>query len=330
VEEHPPVTDVQRRRLLDAMAEIVGEEGYAAATVTATCARAGLSRQTFYQRFDGREQCFIAVLDHAYDFGMSVILRAFGSAATWTDGLREAFASLLVLFENRPALARLWIIESNAAGPWALVHRERNLATMTEAIVAHWAPPASSASHPQAVNAVMAAVVGVIQRHLATEHPGPLVNLLGSLMGIATDPFLKPESVANEIRRGDALAAAIADGLHQPAGLTDPEPEVDIPPSLLDPRAHRARAALFYLASNPGASNRSIADGIEINSHVQISRLLSRLEGMGLLNKRSALPGRTNAWKLSGSGESTILLLQESGLGAGDTSSTPADLTVTS
>ncbi|HEY8304512.1 MAG TPA: hypothetical protein VIG42_07990 [Solirubrobacteraceae bacterium] len=38
---------VQRHRLLDAMADVVGEKGFAAASVSAVCARAKLSRQTF-------------------------------------------------------------------------------------------------------------------------------------------------------------------------------------------------------------------------------------------------------------------------------------------
>lgn len=293
------------------MAEIVGENGYVAATVTAVSARAGLSRQTFYQRFESRESCFLAVLDDAYEVAMSVILRSFGAVDDWRDGLREAFASLLVLFETRPGLARLWMIESSAAGPWALAHRERNLAAMTEGIVAHWDPPRPAGSHPHAVNAVMAAVVGAIQRHLATEHPEPLVSLLGTLMGTAIDPFLDPAVVAAEIRRGDEAAAAIADGQHRPAGLADLEPEMDIPPLLVDPRAHRARACLFHLASNPKASNRQIANAAGISSHTQISSLLSRLADMGLAEKKEMRPGYRNAWSLTAQGKSAVAALSQ-------------------
>lgn len=114
------------------MAEIVGEKGYGAATVAAVCARAQLSRQTFYRRFDSRESCFLAVLDVAYREAGAVIIGAFDSAPSWSDAVREAFASLLVLFETRPGLARVWMIESIAAGPWALEHRERRVHQLTD------------------------------------------------------------------------------------------------------------------------------------------------------------------------------------------------------
>ena len=53
----------QRGRLLDAMARVVAEKGYGAASVADVIARAGVSRQTFYVHFRDKLDCFLAAYD---------------------------------------------------------------------------------------------------------------------------------------------------------------------------------------------------------------------------------------------------------------------------
>jgi hypothetical protein len=76
-----------------------------------------------------------------------------------------------------------------------------------------------------------------------------------------------------------------------------------VPASLRDPRAHRARKCLLYLAEHPGASNRRIATAIGITRHDQISTLLSRLARGGLVVNQGRRPGLANAWSLSIDGQ---------------------------
>ncbi len=298
--------DLRRRRLLDAMAQVVGGESFAAASVSAVCAHAKLSRQTFYKHFTSREECFLAVLDDAYEQANRIIVRAFVASPDWRRGLREALASLLILFESHPGLARLWMIEAITAGPWALAHRERKVVAMTEAIFAYWQP--ATGIEPAAAMNVMAAVLGTIQRHLATDAPEPLITLLGPLIGIATNPFLDADAVAAEIHRAEELSSAIAAGTRQPAGLPA-EDSVEVPLRLLDPRAHRARACILYLASLPGASNRQIGDAIGVPSATQASVLLSRLVDWALVEKRAGGPGRPNANSLTAKGDAVARAL---------------------
>jgi AcrR family transcriptional regulator len=79
---------------------------------------------------------------------------------------------------------------------------------------------------------------------------------------------------------------------------------------LADPRSHRARACVVYLAAHPGASNRQIAEGIGVARHSQMSSLLARLAGTGLLLKRPGRPGRPNAWSLTERGVQVTLALR--------------------
>lgn len=58
--------EFQRARILDAIAGVLDEHGLAGTTVGVVCARAKVSSRTFYEVFESREQCFMAVLDEGY------------------------------------------------------------------------------------------------------------------------------------------------------------------------------------------------------------------------------------------------------------------------
>src|ERR1700752_5261293 len=66
----------QRGRLLAAMAAAVAVKGYAGVAVADVIAQAGVSRKTFYEHFDNKEECFLA----AYDAGVELILDAIDAA----------------------------------------------------------------------------------------------------------------------------------------------------------------------------------------------------------------------------------------------------------
>jgi hypothetical protein len=70
-----------------------------------------------------------------------------------------------------------------------------------------------------------------------------------------------------------------------------------------NPSARRLRECLLFLAGYPDCSNREVAVGIGIAHQSQISRLLSRLLRENLAVRRSAGPGKRNAWRLTPRGE---------------------------
>ena len=54
-----------RQRLLDALEESIAEDGFPQTTVADIVRRARPSRRTFYEHFDSREACFVALLTDA-------------------------------------------------------------------------------------------------------------------------------------------------------------------------------------------------------------------------------------------------------------------------
>src|SRR5215208_4754465 len=72
----------QRGRMLEAMAQVVADKGYGAATVADVIERAGVSRKTFYEHFKDKEACFLA----AFDTAVEIVLAAVRGADPGTGG----------------------------------------------------------------------------------------------------------------------------------------------------------------------------------------------------------------------------------------------------
>ena len=121
----------QRARLIDAMAHIVAEKGYAATTVADVVEAAGVSRRTFYEQFTDREACFLA----AYDAGLAAVLARIrdavdvNPAAGWRERARAGVESFLALLASEPAFAQALQVEILTAGPAALDRRAGMLVT---------------------------------------------------------------------------------------------------------------------------------------------------------------------------------------------------------
>ena len=122
----------QRGRLLDAMAKVVAEKGYAATTVADVIAKAGVSRRTFYEHFRDKEGCFLA----AYDTGVEILLETVRQAGEGIeDPLERTRARVRAYLETlaaEPAFARTFEIEIAAAGPRAQARRRDVYARFAE------------------------------------------------------------------------------------------------------------------------------------------------------------------------------------------------------
>ncbi len=123
------VTRVQRERVLEAMAAVVAEIGYQEATIRKILDRARISKITFYELFDNKEQCFLAAYDDALRQVFARVERACDAEALAPPAQRldAALEALLSFLAEEPDIARLCVVEVLAAGP---AGRERRAATM--------------------------------------------------------------------------------------------------------------------------------------------------------------------------------------------------------
>ena len=288
------VTEIQRVRILTAMAEVAAERGAGAASVAHIVARAGVSRRTFYDLFEDREDCFLATFDEALAQAATTVLPAYQGQARWLERIRAALLAVLVFCEEQPALARLCVVESLAAGPRALERRAQVVDVLVGAVDQGRAERPSRVPEPPplAAEGVVGAVLSVIHRRLVAGNE-PLTDLLGELTSAIALPYLGASSAQKELHRPLPQIKKIKHSSHG-----DPLEGLDMRIT------YRTVRVLIAIGSRPAASNREIATAAGIADQGQVSKLLTRLEHLGLVRNDSLghAKGAPNAWVLTGRG----------------------------
>jgi AcrR family transcriptional regulator len=294
--EHPArsrVSEIQRQRLLGAMAEVTAERGVGSVTVAHIVGRSGVSRRTFYELFTDREDCLLAALDQAVARASAVVLPAYAGERRWRERVRAALGALLAFFDQEPSMARLCVVESLGAGPGALERRTGIVQILIRAIDEGRgeARPGKDAP-PLTGEGVVGAVLAVIHARLVAPNRKPLSPLTPALMSMIVHPYLGQAAAEKELERP------------APPLKTKSRPHRD-PLDGLDMRlTYRTVRVLIAIAANPSASNRGVAAAAGIADQGQISKLLTRLQNLGLIhNGGEGQPrGAANAWALTPKG----------------------------
>jgi AcrR family transcriptional regulator len=105
-----------RQRLLDALEEGIAEDGYPRTTVADIVRRARTSRRTFYEHFDSREACFVALLTEANAEQVRQISSAVDAKAPWKSQVRQAIEAWISSAESRSSLMLSWIRDVPSLG----------------------------------------------------------------------------------------------------------------------------------------------------------------------------------------------------------------------
>ena len=325
------VAEMQRRRLLLAFGEVASTSGLEAATVGRVCEQAAVSRRTFYELFSDREDCLLAAFDQATGRLALRIRPVFEAEGPWRERIRSCLSLLLEQLDSEPDIARLCIVEAPRAGHELLERRRQVLEALAAAVDEGRAHARSGAEPPPlTAQGVVGGVLSVIHTRL-TDSPlsaphgsspsrfpssssarngsdrpraelGALVDLTNPLMAMIVHPYLGPAAAQKELERPAPAAPR-----NSPRGGADPFKGLPIR------FTYRTARVLATIASEPGASNRYIADSSGVLDGGQMSRLLRRLESCGLIKNRGHTKGEPNAWTLTERGQAihTAIAIQE-------------------
>jgi AcrR family transcriptional regulator/DNA-binding MarR family transcriptional regulator len=288
-----PIDDIQRARILTAMAEVCAEHGAANVTVAHVVARSGVSRRTFYELFEDREDCFMAALDRAFSCAAAYVLPAYDSSERWLERMRAGLQAALEFLDREPGWGRLIFVETLGGGAHALRRRQEMLAKVVAAVQEGGNEPKANADLPPLIaEGVVGGVVSVLHARLLDPDSRPLRVLAGQLMSMIVLPYLGAAAARREMATaaprtayGERLKPVPANPLH------------DLGMRL----TYRTVRVLGSVASQPGASNREIGAVADIPDQGQASKLLSRLEKLGLIENQGvgASRGAPNAWALT-------------------------------
>lgn len=109
------VVHSQRERILDAVANIVAQDSYAALTVEGIAERAAVSLQAFYEHFNGKEDAFLVAYELGHAKALSIVERAFATQPDWRLGVREGLSALFDFLASEPAFAHLALVDALTA-----------------------------------------------------------------------------------------------------------------------------------------------------------------------------------------------------------------------
>lgn len=302
------MVEIQRGRILGAMVEVCAEYGAANVTVAHVVERAGVSRRTFYQLYRDREQCFLATFDDGIGRAARCVLEDYDPDARWVARLRLVLTRLLAFLDVEPGIGQLLIVGSLGAGPAALSRRAGAIDRIL-AFVQEGSSEAKGNVEPSPLTAegIVGGVLSVLHARLldllalcANPHGSPrdceqasLLELTGPLISMIVLPYLGSAAARRELAR-----PVPAPPMRQEPLPADPLRDVQM---RLTYRTTRVVAAI---GAHPGSSNREVGLAAEMQDQGQISKLLTRLAKLGLIENMPAglTRGAPNAWTLTAKG----------------------------
>jgi AcrR family transcriptional regulator len=229
----------QRARLLRAMTEVVAREGYAPANIAQAISLARVSRSTFYEHFEDKLDCFLAVERELVASTLTMIEQSLEQCPP-QDVTHTIVSKLVEIAEQDPTGARVLMAESLAAGPRAMDERDGLVSKLEGLIEEAWA---KSPADAPVLDIPARALVGGVCRLLSIR----ILRGASGIHGLLPDLLTWVDSYVLE--DGEPKWRALTRKGEAPL---PPSPHADLPPaappSPLPPGRHKLPAA--YVSSN--------------------------------------------------------------------------------
>lgn len=207
------IAEHQRARIIAALAEETAEKGYRAVTVADIVKRAGIARNTFYENFGSKEECFLATQEYAMSAALERVVAAAGEIDEWPQRVRAGLSAFLTYVSEEPALARTCMVEALSAGPASVSYYEES----QQAFVSLFQLGRDVSPHggglPETLEeALIGGVFWIVYQRLTSPEPGKIGEVMPDLTEFILTPYLGADE-ANRIAAGDTeLDPGDADG----------------------------------------------------------------------------------------------------------------------
>lgn len=123
--EPPESSSTHRRRLFEGMARAVAAQGFAACTIADIVREAAVSRRTFYEHFQTKADCLIALYESASRNALRQLSAMLDSSRHWQTQVEEAMAAYLGVLADNPIMLRALFIDILGLGAQGLAARRR-------------------------------------------------------------------------------------------------------------------------------------------------------------------------------------------------------------
>jgi AcrR family transcriptional regulator/DNA-binding MarR family transcriptional regulator len=296
------VEEIQRLRLLSAAATVIDEVGYEHTSVALVTSRARISRRTFYELFTNREELLVVLLENTVAQVERELAAAGLEGLAWRERVRGGLWVILSFFDREPPLARVCVVQALRGGAGVLEARERLLDCLVGVLDEGRTAGARGGECTRlTAEGLVGAAFGIVYGRCSRRERGRLTDLFGELMGMIVLPYMGPGAARRELARPvPALSATASRALRESVdGREDPLGGVQMR------LTYRTARVLECIAECPGASNRVVGERSGVSDPGQISKLLARLERLGLTVNSGAghAKGEPNAWALTPLGD---------------------------
>ena len=185
----------QQARIINALADEVAEKGYRAVTVADVVRRAGIARNTFYDNFSSKQDCFLATLDYALEEALRRIVDAATEVESWQMRVRAGVAAFLGYVASEPALARTCLVESLSAGPESLQRYEESLQKFLPLFrIGRKVSPRGDQLPPTLEEAIAGGIFWIIYNRIVLGETEQIERLLPELVEFALTPYIGAEA----------------------------------------------------------------------------------------------------------------------------------------
>jgi AcrR family transcriptional regulator len=182
------VSENQRERLLNGVVEAVVERGYNETTIGAITTAAGISRRTFYEYFEGKEDCFLAAYEMIDEHLRGEMLAAGDPTQPWPEQVRDRLAALLDALARDLAIARFYLVEPLAAGGEIAARYRDAMQLLAETIRPEVGPSDLNVEVRDQV--LMGGISTLVTRRLKDGEASRLPDLLPDLVELVLAPYL--------------------------------------------------------------------------------------------------------------------------------------------
>jgi AcrR family transcriptional regulator len=185
----------QRARIIAALSEEIATRGYRGVTVADIVRRAGIARNTFYENFSSKEQCFLSTQDYAVEEALRRVVDAATEVESWQGRVHAGLAAFLEYVASEPALARTCIVEALSAGPAALQRYEESLQAFLPLFrIGRTVSPHGDELPQTLEETIIGGIFWIIYQRIVLGEAEQIEQLLPELVEFALTPYIGAEA----------------------------------------------------------------------------------------------------------------------------------------
>ena len=164
--------------------------GYVATSVAQIITRAGVSRETFYQQFESKQDCFIAALEGVIASLADTLDAGLAVRGSPLDRFDEALTRYLAALASDPARARVFLVEIYAAGDDVLSRRLHLQRQFVDGLLALFGGRSERARFR--CEALVNATIGAVTARIINDDSGSIPTLRRPLRELRLNCFPTP------------------------------------------------------------------------------------------------------------------------------------------